>query len=72
MILTRPELTLQVHAKHMQEPSGGRGQSLEFSGEVRLGSEQGGRLNGVPAALVGESVRSGAQSQEEPGPSVAN
>lgn len=52
LMLTRPELMLQVHAKHMHAPSGG----LEFSGEVRPGSGQGSRLKGAPAVFVGESV----------------
>lgn len=56
LMLTRPELMLQVHAKHMHAPWGGGRESLEFSGEVRLGSGQGSRLKGAPAVFVGESV----------------
>lgn len=56
---------LQVHAK--QGEGGWAGQGLEFSGAVRLGSEQGRRLKGAPAVFVGESASGGPKPRRNPG-----
>lgn len=65
-----------VHCRYMQKScqKPQEGQTLEFTGEVRLrvSSEEGKRLKGSPAVFVGESMRPGLVPKRRLGLLLAN